>query len=164
MNKDKYLSIVANGESFFNPGKLYGDMTIEKLSTDNYQAQTRNKLIAEAFYLAGEIKKYGSGYIRIREEMLSYPTMKLDFEEMGNGYLVILSYKVQKTTQKTTKGQILELLHSDNKMTRDDLASQIGVSSSAIKQHLSKLQSEGLLSRIGGRKDGWWQVNDGEKE
>ncbi len=34
MNEDKYLSIVANGESFFNPGKLYGDMTIEKLSTD----------------------------------------------------------------------------------------------------------------------------------
>lgn len=34
----------------------------------------------------------------------------------------------------------------------------------AIKQHLSKLQSEGLLSRIGGRKDGQWQVNDGEKE
>ncbi len=34
----------------------------------------------------------------------------------------------------------------------------------AIKQHLSKLQSEGLLSRIGGRKDGRWQVNDGEKE
>lgn len=57
-----------------------------------------------------------------------------------------------------------EQVNLNYKMTRDDLASEIGVSSSAIKQQLSKLQSEGLLSRIGGRKDGRWQVNDGEKE
>lgn len=49
-------------------------------------------------------------------------------------------------------------------MTSDELALQIGVSSNVIKQHFSKLQTEGLPSRIGGRKDGRWQVNDGEKE
>lgn len=90
---DTQIKIFDNSITFFNPGRLYGDMTIEKLSTDNYQAQTRNKLIAEAFYLTGDIEKYGSGYIRIRQAVSEYPTMKLKYEEMGNGYLVTISYE-----------------------------------------------------------------------
>ena len=41
--------------------------------TDTYQSRTRNKLIAEAFYLTNNIEKYGSGYIRIRRELETYP-------------------------------------------------------------------------------------------
>ena len=67
-----------NAISFFNPGRLYGDLTIEKLKTDSYQSRIRNKLIAEAFYLTRDIEKYGSGYIRIRREIADYPTMKKD--------------------------------------------------------------------------------------
>ena len=52
-----------------SPGKLYGDMTIEKLQNRNYQSSLRNKLIAEAFYLTGNIEKYGSGFIRIENEL-----------------------------------------------------------------------------------------------
>jgi predicted HTH transcriptional regulator len=37
------------------------------LHTDFYRASHRNKLLAEAFYLTGEVEKYGTGYIRIRE-------------------------------------------------------------------------------------------------
>jgi ATP-dependent DNA helicase RecG len=89
---DTQIKIFDDKITFFNPGRLYGDITVEKLATDSYQAQTRNKLIAEAFYLTGDIEKYGSGYIRIRNEITAYPGMKFDFEEMGNGYLVTLSY------------------------------------------------------------------------
>ncbi len=53
---DTQIKIFDNKITFFNPGKLYGDITVEKLATDTYQAQTRNKLIAEAFYLTGEIE------------------------------------------------------------------------------------------------------------
>jgi ATP-dependent DNA helicase RecG len=54
--------------------------------SDKYQSRTRNKLIAEAFYLTGDIEKYGSGYQRIREEIARYPTMKLNFQEIGDGF------------------------------------------------------------------------------
>ena len=50
--------------------------------------RTRNKLIAEAFYLTKDIEKYGSGYIRVREAIRAYNTMKFDYEESGDGYLV----------------------------------------------------------------------------
>ncbi|NLV97503.1 MAG: hypothetical protein GX043_09245, partial [Desulfovibrionales bacterium] len=84
------------------------DITVEKLATDSYQAQTRNKLIAEAFYLTGDIEKYGSGYIRIREEISAYPGMKFGFEEMGNGYLVTLSSgTVEGITEQATEQAVL---------------------------------------------------------
>jgi len=56
----------------------------------------RNKLIAEAFYLTGDIEKYGSGFLRIRDAISSYPTMKIDFKEIGGGFMVTIAYTKQK--------------------------------------------------------------------
>lgn len=55
----------------FCPGGLYGNQSIDALKTDNYQAYTRNKLIAEAFYLTADIEKYGTGFTRIRKAFLT---------------------------------------------------------------------------------------------
>ena len=52
---------------------------------------TRNKLIAEAFYLTSQIEKYGSGYIRIRRELTEYPELVFSVEEMSGGVLVTFS-------------------------------------------------------------------------
>ena len=48
---DTQIKIFDNQLSFFNPGTLYGNLSIEQLKKDHYQAHTRNKLIAEAFTL-----------------------------------------------------------------------------------------------------------------
>jgi ATP-dependent DNA helicase RecG len=47
----------------------------------------RNKLIAEAFYLTKNIEKYGSGFIRIRKDLESYPNVSFDVEETGGYYI-----------------------------------------------------------------------------
>ncbi len=155
---------------FFNPGKLYDDLTIEKLNTNNYSSRTRNRAIARAFKEAGIIERYGSGIKRIKSECLTHGVVEPKFEEFIHGFRVTL-YKekttqkttqkiTQKTTQKSTREQILELLKENKKLTRDALSEIIGVSSNAIKQHLSKLQNDKLLKRVGGRKDGFWEVLD----
>ncbi len=123
----------------------------------NYSSRTRNRAIARAFKEAGIIERYGSG---IKSECLTHGVVEPKFEEFVHGFRVTL-YK-EKTTQKSTREQILELLKDDSKLTRDALAELIGVSSNAIKQHLSKLQSDKLLTRVGGRKDGFWEVLDGK--
>jgi ATP-dependent DNA helicase RecG len=45
-----------------------------------------------------QIEKYGSGYIRVRQEIAAYPTMRFDYEESGDGYLVSVNYQEQKTS------------------------------------------------------------------
>lgn len=94
---DVQIKVFDQKITFFSPGELYGKQTIEALRTDDYQAYTRNKLIAEAFYLTGDIEKYGTGYTRIRSEITSYPTMKFEFEEKPSAWLVTISYEEQKT-------------------------------------------------------------------
>lgn len=50
-----------------NPGRLYGKLTLAELEGNDYVSSLRNRLIAEAFYLTGDIERYGTGFVRIRE-------------------------------------------------------------------------------------------------
>ena len=95
---DIQIKIFDDSITFFNPGKLHDDLSIDDLKTNFYPAYARNKLIAEAFYLTGDIEKYGSGFTRIRDAMSLYPTMKMDFKEIGGGFMVTISYTEQKTS------------------------------------------------------------------
>lgn len=60
---DIQIKIFDDNISIFSPGLLYGGLKLDELKSDNYQSRLRNKLVAEAFYLTGNIEKYGSGFI-----------------------------------------------------------------------------------------------------
>ncbi|SDB81117.1 ATP-dependent DNA helicase RecG [Williamwhitmania taraxaci] len=53
MTETDIRNVIIAGEGerieFYNPGKLYGGITVDSLLSDNYISQTRNKLIAKAF-------------------------------------------------------------------------------------------------------------------
>ncbi|MBA1433209.1 MAG: winged helix-turn-helix transcriptional regulator, partial [Epsilonproteobacteria bacterium] len=70
----------------------------------------------------------------------------------------------QETTQDikklSTREKIIIELKKDGTLTREDLAKLTGVSSNAIKQHLSKLKSENKIKRVGSTKSGFWEVLD----
>ena len=57
---------------------------------------------------------------------------------------------VGKTSEK-----ILEACRENNAITISELAAMIGVSERSIERNLQKLQKNGLLQRIGGRKEGY---------
>ena len=178
-SSDVQVKIFDQSIQFSSPGGLYGTQTIEALASDNYIAQTRNKLIAEAFFLTGDIEKYGTGFTRIRKAIKDYPTMQFSFAEQGNGMMVTLSYTEQRIfsdnvntpkvdpkddpkgiLSKLTVRQliILENIRKDNKITREDLTQKMHVSDATVKRELAVLQQMGLLSRVGGRKGGHWEV------
>lgn len=50
-------------------------------------ASLRNKLVAEAFYLTGNIEKYGSGFIRIRKALIDYPEIDFEIAEFCGGVM-----------------------------------------------------------------------------
>lgn len=71
----------------FDDGKTKGVTffyeTFEQLTTNSYTSQTLNKLMVEAFYLTGNVEKYGSGY-----QCIQYLVMTFDYEESSVGYMV----------------------------------------------------------------------------
>lgn len=172
---DVQIKIFDQAITIFNPGKLYGDLTVEQLKTDSYPSRTRNKLIAEA-YLTGDIEKYGRGSIRVRQAIKEYPSMRFDYQESGDGFMVSMAYDFQKADklklleQKeapqeikyklSTKQKICQLINENKHITRKELALEVGVSDDAKKQQLAALKKAGKLYWLGSTKAGHWQVNN----
>jgi len=163
-SSDSVIKIFDDRIEFFNPGDLYDDLTVEQLLSNNYESKTRNKLIALMFKECGLIEKYGSGINRINKLCIAHGIQKPVFEERQKGFKVTVYKKTtQETTQETrkktsTKDKVFNLIAENNSITRLELASIIGVSESAIKQHLANLKKEGVLKRIGSTKAGFWKV------
>ena len=147
-----------------------GNLTVEDLRTDDYQSNTRNKLIAEAFYLTKDIEKYGSGYIRVRKEIREYPTMSFNYKEMGNGFIIHLKYDEQKISANVPKDVpkdvpkekrmefILELIKANSKITIQQIADKCNVSVKTVKRDIEKLKTGNIIKRQGGRKEGYWEL------
>ncbi len=95
---DVQIKIFDNSIVFFNPSGLYGNITEEDLKTDSYKASTRNRQIAQAFYLTKDIEKYGSGFVRIRGLIADYPTMQFFYHNENYGFSAGFSYEVQRKT------------------------------------------------------------------
>ena len=167
---DVQIKVFDQKITFFNPGGLYGRITEEDLLTNIYQASTRNKQIAEAFYLIHDIEKYGSGFIRIRQAIADYPTMKFEFREFGNGFVSEFSYTEQKITTKGDKvihnysktedmsEKILDIIKIEPYVTIDKLSVLLNKTTRTIERNLSKLKARDLIERIGPDKGGYWEV------
>jgi ATP-dependent DNA helicase RecG len=184
---DIQIKIFDNYITFYNPGTLYGNVTVAALNKDNYQAHARNKLIAEAFYLTGDIEKYGSGLIRIRKEIKEYPTMKIEFSEIQSGFLFKMCYTKQKISlvenddevnlgeglgeglggdlgedlgSKLSKTQqrIIEILKQNSKANYVTIAAEIKKSEVTVYTNIKKLKNAGFLIRIGSDKEGYWKI------
>lgn len=54
---------------------------------------------------------------------------------------------------------ILDIISQNNAITTTGLTQKVGVSQRTLMRELSFLQENGMLSREGGRKDGYWVIN-----
>lgn len=144
---------------FTSPGKLYGGLKIEDLARDDYVSSIRNKLVAEAFYLMGDIEKYGTGFIRIRRQLIDYPGAGFHMSEVGDFFRVELSKTTQKTTQKKSlREQILQLIAENPKISQREAAEALGLSFNTVKEYFTMLKKENRIKRLGGRKEGYWEI------
>lgn len=163
---------------FFNPGALYGGITIEKLLTGNYSSKTRNKLLAKAFKESGLIEQYGSGIMRIRRICKEYGLNDPLFQEMQEGFKVTLFKEVSKPTKDYKVGdkvgervgdkvgenltpnqkKILVLLSQNSYMSGTELATKVNISKRKIEANLANLKLRGFIKRIGPAKGGHWEI------
>ncbi len=87
---DIVIKIFDDKIMFTNPGTLYGSLKLEDLERDDYVSSIRNKLLAEAFYLMGDIERYGTGFVRIRKMLQEYPEIAYQISEIGDFFRIEL--------------------------------------------------------------------------
>lgn len=144
----------------WNEGALPDGITPETLLS-KHSSHPRNKNVAYAFFKAGFIESWGRGYKKIRDGFegagLPMPTV----ESVEGGVRVTFQRNNPNSSQKSsqkTSDKILQMISENPGITRDMLAESAGISSRMVARHLKSLQEQGVLKRIGGRKDGYWEV------
>lgn len=176
------IRVYDNKLEIVNGGVLPESWTVETLLS-SHRSFPYNPDIANTFFRSGEIEAWGRGIERIiaacKKDGFSTPEFRYD----ASGIWTIFSYEyperatTQKPTQKSTQKidkktigkrpeklteqqqNILSYLSEHPKATRTDLYKNIpNAKVGGIIHNLSRLQELGLLKRIGGRKQGYWQI------
>ncbi len=151
--------------------KLCGKLRVEDLERNDYVSSLRNRLLAEAFYLTGDIERYGTGFVRIRDFLVAYPEITLKIEEMGDFFKVELCHISPITPPITPpiipatdlEQRILKLLLHAPALSSGDLANSLSMRRDTVKKYLGRLKEKGLLVREGPTRTGRWRVTDAGK-
>ena len=80
-------------------------MIWSNLKRDDYVSSIRNKLLAEAFYLMGDIEKYGTGFVRIRQWLKNYPEISYEIREIGDFFRIVLECDRREHSDHDYTGQ-----------------------------------------------------------
>jgi ATP-dependent DNA helicase RecG len=144
-------------------------MTLEDIKKDNYQPKHRNKLLAEAFYLMGEVEKYGTGLIRIRQQLENYDNLSFNLERQSGSIVSTIfdnsenvgenvGEKVGEKPLTENRQQIIEAIRENKNITIKELSEIVGIAEKNIENNLKVLKSQGIIERIGPAKGGYWQI------
>jgi ATP-dependent DNA helicase RecG len=58
---------------------------------------------------------------------------------------------------------ILDACRENPSITIPEMAEKIGITERSVQRNIQKLQADGLLRRVGGRKEGLWEVIRSDK-
>jgi len=166
INGSIYISIYDDRITISNPGNLIGGLTVKDLYRRHISV-LRNPLIANIFYLSGLIDKWARGTLNIirhlKKEGLSLPEFGL-----LQSYFETIFYRqitIPDTTPDTTpvnltvlEERILNEIRKDNKISRTQVANNLGISLNTIKEYIAKLKKKGALNRAGKTSKGYWQI------
>ncbi|MBW2613532.1 MAG: winged helix-turn-helix transcriptional regulator, partial [Deltaproteobacteria bacterium] len=152
-----------------SPGALPNFMTVEKMLAG--QRSARNHIIVEVLRDYGYVDARGMG---VRTKVI--PALKAEcvqsLFDVTEDYVKVVvgkasvnplesaakvSVKVTKSVGKAS-GKILSAISDNANITIPELANLVGVTQRSVERNLRKLQQEGVLKRVGGRKHGHWEV------
>lgn len=90
---------------------------------------------------------------------LTAPTWK----SIGGGTMVTVYLKEDlkedlKESLSPIQRRILEIIRSNKNITQKELSLMVGINEKNTRNNIATLKNKGLLQRIGGRKQGYWEV------
>jgi len=65
---------------------------------------------------------------------------------------------LESNTARSTRDKIIEQIRNNPKITRNELASILGITSDGVKYHLQKMTADGVIVRHGSARSGYWEV------
>ncbi len=164
------VEIYDNRVEITNPGGLVSGIKKEEFGK---KSLARNPLLFSLFKRINLVEKVGSGIIRMRKAMKNagLPPPKFEF----TNFFTITFYRpkwTEKTVGKTVgkileklgeklgenQKKILELIIRNKFISIPEISREMGISTTAVENNISKLKQKKLLERIGPAKGGYWKI------
>ncbi len=184
------IALYDNRLEITSPGMLAQGVTIEKMK-EGY-SKVRNRAIANAFVYMKYIEEWGSGIPRIFREFeergLKEPEI-IDYDGDLRINLYRPNYNVLETKgdqeetkrdQRETKKNyifnkfesdldeidrmIIDLIIENPKITQRDLSLKLGLTKTPVQKRQKHLIELGIIKRTGGRRYGYWEIIENNKE
>ncbi len=182
---DIIIKIYDESIEFTNPGTIMFELKIEDIRNGDYVAYHRNKLLAESFYLRGDVEKFGTGFQRVFRDLESYNNVDFRLESISGFTKAILSYKnevqyrdsvrdgkkgmllygdidVTNVTDNVTNNRrdfLIRLMEENSTITTEEAAKRLKVTRRTIARDIDFLKKKGKLRRIGTPKSGKWKIS-----
>ena len=141
--------------------------TVETLM-ERHRSQPYNPNIANAFFRAGYVETWGRGIEKICETCIKHgvprPEYTLHSEDIMLKFIPFMSAKIPKgqngtldcTLNGTLEEKILYVISQSPRVTQMQIAQELNCSERKVKRLMKKMQDEGSIERIGGRRSGQW--------
>ena len=168
------LLIGREGVSTENANRSHGNI----LQLPNkFSPLPKNPVIARVFKEMGRADELGSGVRNIFNYYHHYSSLKPTLEDADIFRCFIhiddfVGSSVIKHAGGQTGGQtggqvvltesqiaVLEVIKSNNSISRNDIAKILNISTSAVQKHIEKLKQKHIIERVGPDFGGYWKVN-----
>lgn len=150
--------------TLWNAGTLPEELTFEQLFQP-HESIPRNPLLADVCYKAGYVDSWGRGVEKIAEACKASGLPAPLFSERSGGIVVTLMQTEDQLGNPlgnplgNTKEAILREMRANPKISGAQLATRLGISTTAIENHIKQLREDNRIKRIGGTR-GHWEVLD----
>ena len=154
--------------TIWNPGTLPFDLTVEDLYRE-HPSHPRNKLIAEVFYLAGYIEKWGSGTLRVIASLRERGLPEPKFSMVGEGFLLEFWKDMLNEEYLRSLGlndrQIKAVMYTKErgKITNKEYQEINDVSRQTASRDLAEMVNKGILLQMGTAGRGSYYVLNASK-
>jgi len=154
--------------TIWNPGELPYDLKVEDLYREHH-SHPRNKLIAEVFYLAGYIEKWGSGTLRILNAFKNAGLPEPRFEERGGGILLTFWKDIYNEDNLRKMGlnerQIKAVIYvkEHGRISNAEYQNITGIKKRQATEDLRILEEKGIFEKHGTTGRGTYYTIKGHK-
>lgn len=126
----------------------------------------RNRSLANIFHDAGYVEKWGQGIEKVIEACKANNNPPPEFSIVTGALMATIPIRKKNTktpapVDVSLEGldfEIVNKMESNPKITRTELASDLGVAESTISNHISSLIADGYIAREGSKKTGVWVI------
>lgn len=132
-----------------------GVLMIDKEKIGRGFSELRNQNLGNLFKRFNIIEQWGTGFEKLVEELKGYPEIEFKIDDSTSfTQMQFIKLKATPTTQETsrqksTREKIIDALQEDGRLTREELAQKVNVSSNAVKQHLANLKKRKYYPKSG---------------